>query len=103
MWGLLKEAAHREQYLLGSFRSTSVLVDDVDTAGSGSTAPPSWADLLSVSSAGKVSERLSRNVMRHSSVEKCGFYTPWTFSSHKHIPEVSRPCLRMFFAWTLPS
>lgn len=60
MWGLLKEAAHREQYLFGSFVSTSVLGDDVDTGGSGSSALPSWADLLTVSSAGDVSERLSR-------------------------------------------
>lgn len=56
MWGLLKEAAHREQYLFGSFMSTSV-----DTGGSGSSALPSWADLLTVSSAGEVSERLSRS------------------------------------------
>lgn len=60
MWGLLKEAAHREQYLFGSFGSTSVLGDDVDTGGSGSSALPSWADLLTVFSAGEVSERLSR-------------------------------------------
>lgn len=60
MWGLLKEAAHREQYLFGSFVSTSVLGDVVDTGGSGSSALPSRTDLLTVTTAVEVSERLSR-------------------------------------------
>lgn len=81
MWGLLKEAAHREQYLLGSLVSTSVLGDDVDTGGSGGAALPSWAGLLTVSSAGDVSERLSRTATTYISV-KCDFTTVFISQTH---------------------
>lgn len=60
MWGLLKVAAQREQYLFGSFRSTSALEDDVETSRSSRSELPPRADLLAVASAGKVSIYLSK-------------------------------------------
>lgn len=68
MWGLLKVAVHREQYLFGSFKLTSVSGDVMDTGGCGSSVLPSWVDLLTVSLAGKVIVCLSTSAVRHISV-----------------------------------
>lgn len=74
MWGLLKVAAHREQYLFGSFGSNSVLADDVETCGSSRSVLPFWADLLTVSSTAKSSVCLSTTTVRHISGEKVGLF-----------------------------